>query len=91
MLFRSVEPREALQVPEENSTGSGDWSVASHEGLQLVARSRRLLEQMHDEDREEVIDLNAQIESAVKAGDGRALKQAMHDLNELLFFVEGRA
>jgi len=46
---------------------------------------------MHEEDREEAIDLNAQIESAIAANDATALKQAASDLRELLFFVEGRA
>lgn len=85
------ESLETLQTPAENSAGEEDWGVASREGLELIARSRELLEQMHEEDREEVIDLNAQIETAVDAGDASALRQAAHDLRELLFFVEGRA
>jgi len=89
--LENEESPEALQAPSENSTGEDNWSVASREGLQLVERSRQLLEQMHEEDREEVIDLNAQIETAVKAGDASALQQATHDLREVLFFVEGRA
>ena len=83
------EPRVALAAPTENSPGEGDWSVS--ESRQLVERSRQLLEQMHEEDREEVINLNAQIETAIKAHDAGALKQAAHELRELLFFVEGRA
>jgi hypothetical protein len=56
-----------------------------------MERSRLLLDKVHEEDREEVIDLNQAIESAIESKDGAALKQAIHDLRELLFFVEGRA
>jgi molecular chaperone DnaK len=75
----------------ENFAANHDWSSVAREGTQLIERSRQLLEQLHEEDREEAIDLNAQIESAIGAKDVAALKQAASDLRELLFFVEGRA
>ena len=49
------------------------------------------LQTAHEEDREEVIDLNQAIETAINNLDASALKQAIHDLRELLFFVEGQA
>ena len=82
---------QALPAPSESSMEEDTWSELASEGKQLIDRSRRLLEQMHEEDREEAIDLNAQIESALGENDAAALKQAAHDLRELLFFVEGRA
>jgi hypothetical protein len=57
----------------------------------MIERSRLLLGKIHDEDREEAIDLNQAIESAIEDRDAAALKQAVHDLREMLFFVEGRA
>ena len=75
----------------ENFEANDDWSSVAREGKQLIERSRQLLEQLHEEDREEATDLNAQIESAIGANDATALKQAASDLRELLFFVEGRA
>jgi hypothetical protein len=57
----------------------------------MIERSRLLLDQIHDEDREEAIDLNAAIEAAIENRDAAALKQAVHELREMLFFVEGRA
>ncbi len=57
----------------------------------MIERSRLLLDKIHDEDREEAIDLNQAIESAIEDHDVGALKQAVHDLREMLFFVEGRA
>ncbi len=80
-----------LRVSSENTAEEDDWSRVVHEGKQMIERSRQLLDLMHEEDREEAIDFNAQIESAIDANDAAALKQAAHDLGELLFFVEGRA
>ena len=80
-----------LPALTEGSVAEGDWSADEDEGRQIVERSRLLLDKVHEEDREEVIDLNQAIESAIESRDGAALKQAVHDLRELLFFVEGRA
>jgi molecular chaperone DnaK (HSP70) len=57
----------------------------------LMARSRKLLDQMHEEDREEAIDLHERIEEAVQSGDSEALAKASRALTELLFFMEGQA
>ena len=56
----------------------------------LMARSRGLLERMHEEDREEAIDLHERIEEAIEAGDAAALVEASRALTELLFFMEGQ-
>jgi len=55
-----------------------------------MARSRKLLESMHEEDREEAIDLHERIEAAIEAGDAAALAEASRSLTELLFFMEGQ-
>lgn len=56
----------------------------------LMARSRKLLELMHEEDREEAIDLHERIGEAIGSGDSEALAKASRALTELLFFVEGQ-
>ena len=56
----------------------------------MIERSRGLLDSIHEEDREEIIDLNQAIESALEEGNEEALLEAMNSLRELLFFVEGR-
>jgi molecular chaperone DnaK (HSP70) len=78
-------------APNEPAVAEDDWSVAEDEGRKMIERSRLLLDKIHDEDREEAIDLNQAIESAIEDHDVGALKQAVHDLREMLFFVEGRA
>ena len=64
---------------------------ADHETADLLERSRRLIGKMHDDDREEAINLNEKIESALESGDSKALQEATGELRELLFFVEGQA
>jgi hypothetical protein len=44
---------------------------------------------MHTEDKEETLELQRAIESAVSRHDAHALSDAVKSLKELLFFVEG--
>ena len=64
--------------------------AGGQEAADLVERSRKLLEKMHAEDREEAIDLHEKIGAAIESGDGAALGEASRALRELLFFMEGR-
>jgi molecular chaperone DnaK (HSP70) len=77
-------------APNAADVAEDDWSAAEDEGRKMIERSRLLLDKIHDEDREEAIDLNQAIESAIENRDAAALKQAVHGLGEMLFFVEGR-
>jgi molecular chaperone DnaK len=81
---------DATSVPTEGSAPEEEWSAAESEGRQLIERSRSMLDRIHEEDREEAIDLNRAIEEAIERHDGTALTQAVHDLREMLFFIEGR-
>lgn len=56
----------------------------------LMERSRGLLGRMHGDDREEAINLHEKIEAAAQDGDTQALGEAVRELKELLFFIEGR-
>ncbi len=60
------------------------------ETRQLLERSRRLLDQMHPEDREAAIELHEKIAAAIDAGSASELQSASESLEELLFFVEGQ-
>ena len=89
-----AEEEGSIEAPPALAPGSVvevDWTAAEDEGRQIVERSRQLLERIHEEDREEVIDLNQAIEAAINGHDAAALNQAVHDLREMLFFIEGRA
>ncbi len=78
-------------TPKDTAVAEDDWSAAENEGRKMIERSRLLLEKIHEEDREEAIDLNQAIESAIEDRDAAALKHAVQELREMLFFVEGRA
>jgi len=84
------DPPKSFAVLEGGAADKRDWSAAEDEGYGIIERSRRLLDQIHEDDREEVIDLNQAIEAAIEAHNAVALQKAVHDLRELLFFVEGR-
>ncbi len=66
----------------------GDHATAVR---QLLERSRRLLDRMHGEDREEAIGFHERLETALDAGDEDELRDASRALGELLFFVEGQS
>jgi len=59
------------------------------EANDLFERSRRLLDTMHPEDKEEAIGLHERINAAISSNDPEALKEAVTALRELIFFVEG--
>jgi molecular chaperone DnaK len=65
-----------------------DRRVQVVEARALLERSRRLLEKMTVEDREEAIALHEHIENALNAADWDHLRQAMTELADLLFYVE---
>ena len=55
-----------------------------------VERSRKLLENMHAEDREEAIDLHEKIGAVIESGDAAARSEAACALREQLFLMEGK-
>lgn len=86
-----LDAEDAETLEHETASNAEDFSAIENEGRQMIERSRRLLDKIHEEDREEVIDLNQAIETAIHDHDAAALKEGMDDLRELLFFVEGQA
>jgi hypothetical protein len=66
-----------------------NWVEQRREAVDLIQRSRRLLDSMHAEDKEEALALAEAIETAVAHRDSHALADALKSLKELLFFVEG--
>jgi hypothetical protein len=84
------EEAEAGEAQNTMVPTDGVWAEVAGEASEAVGRSRQWLEQMHEEDREEVIGLNEKIETALTAKDQDTLNQATKQLVELLFFVEGK-
>jgi len=65
------------------------WPAMRRDAVELIQRAQRLLDRMHPEDRQETLELEDAIKSAIAAHDSRALSGAVRSLRELLFFVEG--
>jgi molecular chaperone DnaK len=93
--FEDLDEEEAVEE-EEVSPAAGDviemapaWTELRHEAVDLIQRSRRLLDKMHAEDREEAAALEEAIDAAVAGHNQKALAEAVRSLKELLFFVEG--
>ncbi len=99
----SLETEEGVELEGEAVTGeeaSGESEgmttavpripvEAGREANDLLEQSRRLMEKMHPEDKEEAIGLHERIEAAISSNDPDTLKEAATALRELLFFVEG--
>ena len=86
--------RGVVEVEAQKTNGKvipmdSNWAEHRREAVELIQRSRRVLESMHAEDKEEAILLTASIEAAVAKHDSHALVDALQSLKELLFFVEG--
>jgi molecular chaperone DnaK (HSP70) len=84
-LGRDAMTVEAEVIEEEESR---DQRVQISEARALLERSRRLLDKMAAEDREEAIALHEQLEVAMNASDWRRLREASAELANLLFYVE---
>jgi len=87
---KAVTREEPSDESEGSSTAAARIPVeAEREANDLVEHSRRLLDTMHAEDKEEAIGLHERIEAAISSKDPEALKEASTALRELIFFVEG--
>jgi molecular chaperone DnaK len=88
VIDAEAEPVESSRVV---SIAEGRPGETDRETENLLERSRRLLEGMHADDREEAIGLHETIQAAMESGDDEALRRASRALGELLFFIEGKA
>ena len=64
------------------------WILAAQNAEKLLSRSRRLIEQMHDDDKEEAINLHEHIEAAIASQHSEMLSRSCEELQELLFFAD---
>ena len=78
----------AISTDTSAAEADRDRRVQISEARALLERSRRLLDRMTTEDREEAIALHEQIEDALKTAQWQPLHAAMTTLADLLFYVE---
>lgn len=84
----SMEPGQPVGVAAAPADSA--WTEAAQDAQTLLDRSRQLMARMHDEDKDEAIDLHERIATAIANKDAHALAEASAALKELLFFVEGQ-
>jgi len=76
--------------PQDTPHADPGFEAQRAEAERLTTRSRDLLDQVHDEDKEEIVDLHDRIQEAIEIRDIPSLSGAVKQLRELLFFIEGR-
>jgi molecular chaperone DnaK len=77
-------------VPGGSPPAESAWTQLRQAAEVLLERSRQLMSKLHEEDKDEAIELHERIAAAIAAQDAQALTEASKALKELLFFVEGR-
>ena len=85
-----TEDSAVARPPSSVLQSDAELTAQMAEAQGLIDRSRQLLATVHDEDKEEIIDLHEKIQEAIGAADGPALSTAVGTLRELLFFIEGK-
>jgi molecular chaperone DnaK (HSP70) len=73
----------------EAAPADSQWKEFESEANRLVERIRNVLSKMHNEDKEEAIELEETMLEAIRSKDASKLSSSMQELKELLFFVEG--
>jgi molecular chaperone DnaK len=84
----SMEPAQPAGVTDAPADSA--WTEAAQDAKTLLGRSRLGMAKMHDEDKDEAIDLHERIATAIASKDAQALAEASAALKEFLFFVEGQ-
>ncbi len=83
-------PGSSAQAGSDSREDDRVWTKAMRQARRLQERSRELLGQMHEDDREEAVQLSQAVEKAIAGNDLRSVTETTADLDEFLFFVEGR-
>ena len=81
---------EGETVPAEASDASTDQPADKYaaEAGRLIDNAERLMENANAEDREDLVDGVEQINEALAAGDDNALKVALEQLSDLIYYLE---
>ncbi|MGB5685111.1 MAG: Hsp70 family protein [Candidatus Electrothrix sp.] len=82
-----IEVNEDNEENEENKEASGQSEEAA-QAETLIKKAEALMDDAETEDQEELIDLVETIRDALKAEDEVRLNEAMHELSEIVFYLE---
>uniref|UniRef100_UPI004056B333 Hsp70 family protein n=1 Tax=Candidatus Electrothrix sp. TaxID=2170559 RepID=UPI004056B333 len=81
---------EYVVVDEENQeeTKQGEDAKEAVEAEALIKKAEALMDDVETEDQEELVELVEAIRDALKVADGARLGESMHELNEVIFYLE---
>lgn len=81
-----------ILAPEDDEVAAeaAPAEQVSDDAQRLIERCRAKMESMHDDDREEAVNLIEAVTSARQDKDAAALDAASKALSEFLFFIEGK-
>ncbi|MBL7185983.1 MAG: Hsp70 family protein [Phycisphaerae bacterium] len=86
----SLEPASDTSQATQMTQADPEMDAVVAAAHRLIERSRQLLAGIHNEDKEEIIDLHEKIQEAIDTSDRQALSTGVDALQELLFFIEGK-
>jgi molecular chaperone DnaK len=72
---------------QEEAEQKGDTGEAV-KAEALIKKAEALMDDAETEDQEELVELVEAIRDALKAADGARLGESMHELNEIIFYLE---
>jgi molecular chaperone DnaK len=84
------EEADILAPEDDEAAAEAAPEQASDDAQRLIERCRAKMESMHDDDREEAVNLIEAVASARQDNDAAALDTASKALSEFLFFIEGK-
>jgi molecular chaperone DnaK (HSP70) len=92
-VLEADDEEEAGTAEPGDDPDAGEASAPDQGGddaQRLIERCRAKMESMHDDDREEAVNLIEAVASARQDNDAAALEAASKALSEFLFFIEGK-
>jgi molecular chaperone DnaK len=87
-LFDEEAEAEA-EVVESRPVGETESQHAVVQARALVEKAERMLPEATNEDREDMVDLIESIKDAIAADDSAAMKEAVEELSDILYYLQG--
>ena len=93
-LFGSSSDFDSMDIDGEYTVVDAEGEDATEQSAEtvqaeaLIKKAEALMDEAEAEDQEELVDLVEAIRDALKAADGVRLNESMHELSEIVFYLE---
>lgn len=84
-FFNAVQEQGAEQDEKSQQSGSHKETVQAQA---LIEKAQRLMDDVNDEDREDMVDLIETIQDAIKADNNALLAEATEELSDIIYYME---